>query len=124
MDPSKPPEPAQEDSSSLETPDTDAETTASSSDSASDVIDASSTNNPAAVAAAPEKPNGIKGFVRRFNIYLLLFLLILTVGGSILTIAYFQSKKFAKTNDVKTQDLTQDTLREIAGSDATLGSSG
>lgn len=57
---------------------------------------------------------------RKINIYLLLFLLLLTVAGGIILITYLASKKTEK-NTVKTQSLTQDTLKQLATSDVTVG---
>ncbi len=67
------------------------------------------------------KKGGLKQLLRRFNIYLLLFLFILVLAGGILLVAYFQAKKATSTT-LKTQDLTQNTLQQLAASDATIGS--
>lgn len=71
--------------------------------------------------AAPKK-QGFKQILRRFNLYILLFALILLLAGIILVTAYFQAKKATSTT-VKTQDLTQTTLQQLATSDASIGSS-
>ncbi len=75
-----------------------------------------------ATAATPApKKGGLKQLLQRFNIYLLLFLFILVLAGGVLLVAYFQAKKATSTT-VKTQDLTQSTLQQLAASDATIGS--
>jgi cytoskeletal protein CcmA (bactofilin family) len=58
--------------------------------------------------------------VRRVNIYLLIFILLLVVAGAIVLITYLASKK-TNTNTVKTQSLSQDTLKQLATSDVTVG---
>ncbi|MCA9334428.1 hypothetical protein KC963_05250, partial [Candidatus Saccharibacteria bacterium] len=69
------------------------------------------------------KKGGIKSILMRYNIYLLMFIFILVVAGGILAVAYFQSKKATTATTLKTQDLTQAALEQIAGSDATIGNS-
>jgi cytoskeletal protein CcmA (bactofilin family) len=88
-------------------------------------IDATSTAGSKAgtPVSEPPKKGGLKQTLRRFNIYLLLFLFILMVAGVILAIAYFQSKQASTTSTLKTQDLTQSTLQQLATSDSTIGSS-
>jgi hypothetical protein len=87
------------------------------------VVDATSASGSAAAKdeAAPKK--SLKQKLRKFNIYLLLFLFILMVAGVIIAIAYFQSKKASTTSTIKTQKLTQSTLQQVANSDATVGNS-
>lgn len=91
---------------------------------------ASAAAPPETSAAAPEeqpppqdkKPGFFKRLSRRLNIYFLLFILILVAAGSIVLVAYLQSRHAAQpTNTIKTQDLTQSTLQKIANSDATVG---
>src|SRR4051812_35564207 len=85
------------------------------------VIDATSTDsNPGkAPAPSPLKPS----FLKRFNIYLLFFLFILVIAGGIILVAYFQSKKASTSATLKTQSLTDSTLKQLANSDATVGNS-
>ncbi len=77
--------------------------------------------------AAPEpepekKPGLLRRLFHRINIYFLLFILILVVAGSIILVAYLQSRHAAQiTNSIKTQNLSQGTLQKIANSDATVG---
>jgi cytoskeletal protein CcmA (bactofilin family) len=72
----------------------------------------------------PKKPNAIKKFFKRFNVYLLLFVLIVVVAGVVTAVSYLNSKKAPKTPTVATQNLTQDALKQLANSDATVGDSG
>lgn len=121
MDSSKPSEPAeQDDVNALETAEG-----STSVDGVNQTIDATSSDNAnAPTAPTPaKKPGGVRAKLRQFNVYLLLMGLILTIAGGILTVAYFQSKQATTTNTIKDQDLTEETLREIAKSDASVGSS-
>ena len=70
--------------------------------------------------AAKKKLPFFKRLVRGTNIYLLLFILLLVIAGIIATAVYFSSKK-ATDNNVPTQTLTQDALKQLATSDVTVG---
>jgi hypothetical protein len=127
MDSSKTPEPAEEqdDVNALEYNAEPSDNDATGGSETSGVIDASSQGGSTPKPAAPApKSGGIKQLARRFNLYLLLFVFILVIGASVLTIAYFQSKKLSSTSTIDSQELTQDALRQIASSDATLGNTG
>jgi cytoskeletal protein CcmA (bactofilin family) len=54
------------------------------------------------------------------NIYLLMFILLLIIAGIIATAVYLSSKK-ASDNNVPTQTLSQDALKQLATSDVTVG---
>ena len=116
----KPPGPGQDDENSLETPESSTEG-ASLENSSSNVTDATTVKG----AAKPEPPKtgGIKQRLRKFNLYLLLFIFVLVVAGVIIAIAYFQSQKASTTATLKTQQLTQNTLNQVASSDTTVGNS-
>ena len=111
---------------SLEAPVSGSGSSESSSESSGDsgTIDATShdSRTPAPPIDLPE-PKGFKHRLKRFNLYILLFIFILVMAGGIITIAYFQSKKASVTSTLKTQQLTQQTLQQVANSDATVGSS-
>ncbi len=85
------------------------------------VIDATSTLGTGGQKNSPKK-GGLKHNLLRFNLYLVLFVFILVIAGSILTIAYFQSKKASTTSVLKTQSLTANALKQVGDSDATVGS--
>lgn len=111
------------DTSSLESPDSDANALETPEPGGSQTVDATSTTG---TSGPPEpqphpKKGGIKSLLRRFNFYLLLFIFILIIAGGILMVAYFQSKAASKTSTLKTQTLTQNTLNQVANSDATVG---
>lgn len=85
---------------------------------------ASETPAPANGTPPPKKVSGLKKFLRRFNVYLLLFLLVVVIAVIVSVVAYLNSKKAPKTPQVATQTLTQDALKQLANSDATVGDSG
>ncbi|MFO0781553.1 MAG: hypothetical protein U0524_01500 [Candidatus Saccharimonadales bacterium] len=70
-----------------------------------------------------KKGGGLKDKLKKYNIYLLMFIFILVAAGGILAVAYFQGKKATTATTLKTQDLTQAALDQIANSDATVGNS-
>lgn len=74
-----------------------------------------------APAPKPKRGGGLKAFVKKFNIYLLLFILILMIAGGIIAIAFLQNQKSDKGTTLKTQTLTQNTLNQVANSDASVG---
>ena len=121
----KPPAEEQADINALETPNSDVNALEGPSDDTQSTIDATdSTGNKAVPELKPEPPNkksGIKAFTQRFNIYLLLFVFILAIAIIIIVVAYFQSKRASTTSTIKTQDLTQAALDQVANSDATVG---
>ena len=72
-------------------------------------------------AAKPDRgPKGFKKFTHRFNIYLLLFLLILVISGGMVLITAF-SQKSAEDPKISSQALPTDTLKQLASRDATVG---
>ncbi len=86
------------------------------------VIDATSESDKKGGQPDASKNGGLKHNLLRFNLYLVFFLFILVIAGSILTVAYFQSKKASTSSSLKTQALTADALKQVASSDATVGS--
>ncbi len=76
---------------------------------------------PAATTQPEKKVSPIKRFFRRMNIYFLLFLLIVVIGGAIAAVNYLNSQKQAPAADIASQKLTQDALKQLANTDATVG---
>jgi cytoskeletal protein CcmA (bactofilin family) len=75
-------------------------------------------------AGPPKKVNPLKQFLKRFNVYLLLFLLILVVAAIVAIIGYINGKKVPPEATIGNQTLTQDQLKQLANSDATVGDTG
>lgn len=71
-----------------------------------------------------KKPNPLKAFLKRFNIYLLLFILVAVISLAVAIVAYLNSKKEPVIPDLNNTTLDAETLRQLANSDATVGSSG
>jgi cytoskeletal protein CcmA (bactofilin family) len=88
------------------------------------VIDATSSNGGSdkAPSSSTPPPKLKPSFLKRFNIYLLFFLFVLVIAGGIILVAYFQSKKASTSATLKTQSLADSTLKQLASSDATVGS--
>ncbi len=103
-------------SSSLE--DTSQTTETNSLDTDSSASTAGKIVEPA--PAPTDKPPLWRRITRHLNIYLLLFILLLVVAGSILAVAYMENRK-AQDSGVSTQTLSQDTLNQLATSDVTVG---
>lgn len=69
------------------------------------------------------KPNKVKQFFSRFNIYLLLFLLALLLGSVVVGASYLQSKKTEKAGlkGVVTEPLSEKSLEQLKNADVTVG---
>ncbi len=139
MDPSKSQSESNKEANSLENADTEIETgkqkgTPGSNDSSdtSDVIDTTGGNTSAGPGNGTTLPNGdpsgkklplLKRIWRRFNIYLLLFILVVLVAVGV-TVGLFlkdrQVKKQAEST-VNTQSLSDSALKQLANSDVTVG---
>lgn len=65
--------------------------------------------------------NPIKTFLRRFNVYFLLFLLVLVIGIAVVVVAYLNSRKEPTIPSLTNQTLDVETLRQLANADATVG---
>jgi len=61
-----------------------------------------------------------KRLLKKMNVYLLIFILLLIVAGAIAISVYLTSKKSENTT-VPTQTLTAETLKQLATSDVTVG---
>ncbi|MDB5169762.1 MAG: hypothetical protein JWN82_158 [Candidatus Saccharibacteria bacterium] len=75
-------------------------------------------------AAKPPIHKRLLNRLLSFNIYLLLFIFILIVAALIVFFSYNYSRKQAGDSKVNTTSLSQDTLDQLANSDATVGASG
>ncbi|HSW66178.1 MAG TPA: hypothetical protein VLI54_03510 [Bacillota bacterium] len=74
-------------------------------------------------STAPQEPkiSPLKKLWRKFNVYLLLFILVVVLGIGIVVVSIVKSKQAAKTN-IATQGLSQSDLRQLATTDVTVGS--
>lgn len=77
-------------------------------------------------ADEPTKPgekklSPFKKFFRKVNLYFLLFGLLLVIAGAITMVNYLNSQKAPNEPNVATQTLTQEALKQLANTDATVG---
>jgi cytoskeletal protein CcmA (bactofilin family) len=86
-------------------------------DKASDEIDAASS----AEEATAKKLSPIKRLLRKVNVYLLIFILLVVVGGAIALVNYLNSQKAPVVPDVASQQLSADALKQLNNTDATVG---
>lgn len=70
--------------------------------------------------ASVQRESFIQRLIKKMNVYLLLFLFLLAVAGGIILVTYLNSKKQEKST-IQTQSLSQDTLKQLATSDVTVG---
>lgn len=84
-------------------------------------------DSPASSNGSPTPPKqprftGVRRLLRRFNVYLLLFGLVLVVAVSVIVVAYFQDKDTVKKpGDIGAQSLSPGEVEQLANSDATIG---
>jgi hypothetical protein len=92
-----------------------------------DPSEAPSTKIDPTAKAEPDKVkqlSPIKQFFKRVNVYLLAFVLIIIVAAAVTIVGYLNSKKTTPEPEVANQQLNQDTLKQLANSDATVGATG
>lgn len=81
--------------------------------------------NPEATKEAPaeKKLSPIKQFFRKVNLYFLIFLLLLVIAAIVVIVNYLNSQKPVVTPDIANQSLTQEALKQLANTDASVGNS-
>lgn len=72
-------------------------------------------------APVEKKISPIKKFFRKVNLYFLIFMLLIVVAGVITAVNYLNSQKTEPAPTIANQGLTQDALKQLANSDATVG---
>ncbi|TAH34808.1 hypothetical protein EYC59_02725 [Candidatus Saccharibacteria bacterium] len=71
-----------------------------------------------------KKPNPVKKFFKKVNLYLLLFILVVLIGGAVAVVSYLNSKKAPVEPSIANQSLSSDALKQLANSGATVGGTG
>ncbi len=72
----------------------------------------------------PEKKvSPVKRFLRKVNVYLLLFILLLVVAGVITLVTFLNSQKAPEQASIESQSLTTEALKSLANTDASVGNS-
>ncbi len=69
----------------------------------------------------PEDKKGFRKILGFFNVYLLIFLLLVVVTGIVFIVSYINSQKEPQQPTTALQNLTQEQLSEIANGDAKVG---
>lgn len=77
---------------------------------------------PASTQPAEKKVSPIKRFLRRVNLYFLMFILIVVVAGAISIVNYLNSQKAPEEPNIATQQLSEEALKQLANTDASVGS--
>ena len=68
-----------------------------------------------------KKISPIKKFFRKVNLYFLLFVLVVVIAGIVVAVNYLNSQKPQVLPDIASQSLSQDALKQLANTDATVG---
>ena len=68
-----------------------------------------------------KKVSPVKQLFRKLNVWLLLFILVCVVAGIVVFVSYLNSQKAPEEPNIATQQLTQDALKQLANTDATVG---
>lgn len=69
-----------------------------------------------------KKTSKLKRFLRRINIYFLLFLVITVIVGAYMVVSYLNSQTAPPSATIEPQELTEEALRDLANTDASVGS--
>lgn len=69
-----------------------------------------------------KKVSPIKKLFRKINVYLLLFLLIVALASAVAIVSYLNSKKVPPEPNIASQQLTPEALKQLANTDASVGS--
>lgn len=76
----------------------------------------------AAEAAGEKKISPVRKLFRKLNLYFLIFILILVGVGVYTTITYLNSQRTEPEAGIEPQELTEEALRDLANTDASVGS--
>ena len=68
-----------------------------------------------------KKDSAIRRLFRRLNIYFLIFLLLLVIAIVVVVVNYLNSQKVTPEPNIATQKLSEDALKQLANTDASVG---
>lgn len=71
---------------------------------------------------ANKKPSKIKKFLKKINVYLMLFILLVVIALIVTTVIYLNSQKDPVLPAIAGQELDEEALKQLANSDASVGS--
>jgi cytoskeletal protein CcmA (bactofilin family) len=120
----KKPEEKPEDGASLEGASAEASTSAPAADDDVNALDPSNSNTksePEALEKTKKKTSVIEIIMSRFNIYLLLFLLVIVLAVGLIFVGIQRDKKAATTTTTSTTPLTQETIDQLSESATKVG---
>ncbi len=72
-------------------------------------------------ASAAKKPSRFKAFLRRINVYFLLFSVLLVIAAIIAIVNYLNSQSEPPAPDIATQSLSAEELQQLANADTSVG---
>lgn len=71
---------------------------------------------------APEKKiSPLRRIIKKLNVYLLLFVLLTVIAGAVAIVSYLNSQQAPVDPAIANQSLNEDTLKQLANTDATVG---
>ena len=70
-----------------------------------------------------KKVSGLRKFLRKVNVYFLLFILLLVVAGVIAAVNYFSSIQEPTEASINSQSLSTDALKQLSNTDTSVGTS-
>ncbi len=127
MDPNQPNPQNTSEESSLEAPETvleptpGAAATASSTPATTDATGAAPAPAPAPAQNKGSFTQRLRRQLSRFNIYLLLFIIVILLGGAVVYFGYLKAKKESTSTTFTSQSLTQQTIDQLKNADAKVG---
>lgn len=71
--------------------------------------------------APAKKLSPLKRFIKKVNVYFLIFIILVVAVGAIALVSYLNSQKTPEKATVESQSLTTDALKQLANSDASVG---
>lgn len=86
------------------------------------IAQAKSTDTSAADEAGEKKVSSFRRLMRRLNVYFLMFVMLVVILGAYTTVTYLNSQKVAPEPGIQPQELTEGALKELANTDASVGS--
>jgi hypothetical protein len=82
---------------------------------------AAGVENASSESSTEKKVSPIKRFFHKVNLYFLIFILIVIVAGAITVVNYLNSQKTPPAPNIASQSLTEDALKQLSNTDATVG---
>lgn len=70
-----------------------------------------------------KKPSKLRQFFRKVNVYFLGFFLLVVIAAAVAVVTYLNSQKVPEDPGVATQELSEESLQQLANSDASVGDS-